>query len=178
MTVFQLLFIIALVIPVGALFIYFLSDMFGDLKVIKADPDYEEDDVRASEPRKKTKKKRSKGSGHRQEDYDDRYDHYEDERYYDDRHYREPQFRESPQPVRHKTYYDPPKENRAPAYPNDPFADYRRPDLDTYIRNANERDRQNRDIFSDSEPSGRQRKATARKSPARKVKTRRKRRKR
>lgn len=149
MTVFQVLFIIALVIPIAAVLIYFVSDMLGDLKYIK------DVTVAAGEvggagagPGKKTGKKagKKKRSGQPKQ-----------------RRAAAERPRPQPEPVRRKTYYHSPEVRDRHDYPQDPFADFKRPDFDTYIRNANERDRWNMDNLSAGDrnrPSGGERKAS------------------
>ena len=157
MTVFQVLFIIALIIPIGAVLIYFLSDMFKDLKVIRQQPDpvetmpneYEEEE----RPKKKKTSRKAKKSSRRS-------DAASSPRRTKERVYREPE-----RPVQRKPYYDPPKVS-SPGYPSDPYSDYRRPDFDSYIRHANERDRMNKEIFesgNSGKPDPRKRKASGKK---------------
>lgn len=136
MTVFRILFVVFLALPVGACMVYFVSNMLVDFKSVK-NVKYEQ--AREQNNIKKQKKKKKKRP---------------EEGYLDG-----PGEERMQRQVVRQPYYRSP-EIKQQAYPMDPYADYRRPDLDSYIRNANARDRAAKESL-DQDPGARRRKRTS-----------------
>ena len=181
MTVFQVLFILALALPIAVVLLYFLANMMDDYKIIRdesrgkssgstdsnsVEADSSVSPVSSSDadsglgagkrsnksikkkkaglfgksksPKSKVASSSSEIAGPHSSESGSRFGTKDSSRRGSN-----PVF--SDEPMRRKQYYNPKPVKNTADYPKDPFADYKRPDFDSYIKQANERDRRARE---------------------------------
>ena len=132
MAVVKFLFVLMLAIPVAIVLIYFIFNMIDEFKSIQNESGLDEtkDDYAIPKIRKERKKIKTKVRIKS-----------------NNKSTREPDRRQytstmEPHRIKARTYYKTPDNSGSPSYPKDPYSNYRRPDFDAYVKNANAREKE------------------------------------
>lgn len=137
MAVVKFLFVLMLAIPVAIVLIYFIFNMIDEFKSVLSDSGLDQDkeaDYALPKIRKKRRNKiRTKNNSKKNASETDR---------------RQYTSTKEPHRIKARTYYTTPDNSSSPSYPKDPYSNYRRPDFDAYIKNANAREKEFRDSSS------------------------------